>query len=348
MSKISVSEIILRELKKRGRITSEKIAGLAGITRQAAHRRLSSLVKNNKLLKIGATRKTYYIPYSPQKAAELKKPKKRIFLHLKNEGLMEDKIENDIELVSGPVKSLNENTKRIFRYAITEIINNAIEHSNSDTIEILIDEIDGSINFEVVDRGIGIYNKIRNKFNLKDDIEAVQELLKGKSTTAPKRHTGEGIFFTSKIADYFKIESSKICLIIDNKADDIVIKEIINRKGTKVAFKINIKTRKKLDELFKKYTGEDYKFSKTKVVVQLYERGADYISRSQARRLLFGLEKFQEIILDFKNIDGIGQSFADEVFRVFSLRNHGIRITPINANDPVLFMIKRAEAGGPS
>jgi len=41
-----------------------------------------------------------------------------------------------------------------------------------------------------------------------------------------------------------------------------------------------------------------------------------HVSRSQAKRLLMGLEKFNTIILDFKGVVSVGQAFVDQVFRV--------------------------------
>ena len=48
------------------------------------------------------------------------------------------------------------------------------------------------------DDGEGIFKKIKNALNLLDEKQAVLELAKGKLTTDPSRHTGEGIFFTSR------------------------------------------------------------------------------------------------------------------------------------------------------
>lgn len=58
---------------------------------------------------------------------------------------------------------------------------------------------------------------------------------------------------------------------------------------------------------------------KTEVKVRLYQ--TEFISRSEARRLLTGLDRFKTIILDFKGVKTVGQGFADEIFRVFK-RNH--------------------------
>jgi len=71
--------------------------------------------------------------------------------------------------------------------------------------------------------------------------------------------------------------------------------------------------------------------------------GTVYISRSQARRILVGLEKFKKIILDFDRVPNAGQAFADEIFRVFQSRHPNISIEPINMSETVGFMVKRVE-----
>ncbi|GAH25948.1 unnamed protein product, partial [marine sediment metagenome] len=77
------------------------------------------------------------------------------------------------------------------------MLNNAIEHSESKKVEIIIERRKNNIIFEVRDWGVGIFNNIMNKKGLSSEMDAIQDLLKGKQTTAPSYHSGEGIFFTS-------------------------------------------------------------------------------------------------------------------------------------------------------
>lgn len=51
-------------------------------------------------------------------------------------------------------------------------------------------------------------------------------------------------------------------------------------------------------------------------------------------------------ILDFAGIDEIGQAFADEIFRVYSLQHPEVRIAPANTGPEVKRAIKRAKTGG--
>jgi hypothetical protein len=115
--------------------------------------------------------------------------------------------------------------------------------------------------------------------------------------------------------------SHRIKLFFDNQKNDIFIEEMKNIRGTEVFFIVKKRSRKKLEDIFSIFAPEefDYKFEKTRAMVKLFQR--EYISRSEARRLHHGLDKFKVIILDFKGVKTIGQGFADELFRVF-MQNH--------------------------
>jgi len=72
--------------------------------------------------------------------------------------------------------------------------------------------------------------------------------------------------------------------------------------------------------------------------VKLYKD--QYISRSEARRLLSRLTEFSEAVLDFKDVNMIGQGFADEVFRVYPRNNPEIKITTENVIPEINAMIR--------
>ena len=101
-------------------------------------------------------------------------------------------------------------------------------------------------------------------------------------------------------------------------------------RGTEVFFSIKNRTRKKIEDIFSIFAPEeyDYKFEKTRALVKLFQR--EYLSRSEAKRLLHGLDKFKEIILDFKDVKTIGQGFADELFRVFMQNYPEITLEIVN------------------
>lgn len=198
--------------------------------------------------------------------------------------------------------------------------------------------------FIIRDRGYGIFRRIKNSFGLESEAAAVEHLLKGKQTTAPQAQGGQGIFFTSKIADVLRIRSGRYELTFDNAIHDIRLASTRPLIGTRVEFHIRKQTRKRLDKLFRDYANEDFEFDRTRLPIILLRKTGG-ISRSQARRLTIGLDKFDRIILDFEGVKEIGQGFTDELFRVFKQRHPSIVLEPIHMSPAVEFMVRRAIAG---
>ena len=262
----------------------------------------------------------------------------------KNKNLEEDIVYD--ELIKKYEIDKKNNVKHILVYAFTEMLNNAIEHSEGTEILIYYTENYFNIFVTIKDNGIGIFKKIVRDHNLKNENEAIFELKKGKLTSDAENHSGEGIFFTSKVVDYFLISSFN--KTFSSGSDEYFYSIEQNRertiKGTEVILVLNKNTERTTKEIFDEYTSDDFVFNKTKITVHLAKDylGHDFVSRSLAKRILMNVEKFKVIVLDFENIDNIGQGFADEVFRVFKNKNPDITIVPINMNEEIEFMINRA------
>lgn len=332
-----IKDLIKKRIKEKQSIKVSKIVEETGFSRVYVHRVMSQMIKDGILKKVGRTQKAEYILNE-----QTKRTPKVIFRYLNNRDLEEDIIWNSVKR-SNLFEDVPDNVVNVLNYAFTEMLNNAIEHSESKSIEVKIEKTKDLIIFNINDAGIGILNNIKNKKKLKNKQEAIQDLLKGKQTTMSEAHSGEGIFFTSKVADKMIIYASGKKIIFDNQIDDIFVKDNPQRKGTRVYFEISTKSKKKLEDVFKKYTGESFEFGKTEVLIKLYRMGVEYISRSQARRVVVGLDKFKYVILDFDKVETVGQGFADEVFRVWQNKYPKIKIDYKNANDNVELMIKRAK-----
>lgn len=341
-----IKEKILKIAQKKGLVKTSDFVSDLDITRQHASNIISQLVDEGKLIKIGSTRSAKYAtPQHLDKHPE--ESPTRYSRQLINKNLEEHIVLDDIENKFKLHKNLSENIKSIFSYSFSEMLNNAIEHSNSKKINITVDIQNKILTFLVDDFGVGVFRNIMQKRKLKNELEAIQDLLKGKTTTKPKLHSGEGIFFTSKISDEFILDSYGYQLIINNKIDDIFVKTVQGKKqGTKVTFRINTESNKHLNDVFKEYTNitneDDYGFDKTEIRVKLYMESGVHISRSQARRILAGLDKFRIIIMDYENVPMVGQAFADEIYRVFINKHPDIAIKNENMNEAVKFIVQRA------
>lgn len=342
---MNTKDLILRLIRRRRSIASSDVIKRTGITRQTAAQHFRELIAAKKIIKMGSTRNAAYTLRSNKIARQLSRPL-RFLAERRIKGLQEDKVFDELHLKLNLSRQLSAPGLQISRYAFTEMLNNAIEHSGSEKVKIICGFKDQFFDFQIQDRGIGVFESVRRKFKLKDHHEAAEHLLKGKQTTDPKHHTGEGIFFTSKISDLFKLDNAKLRLIVENMKDQdvFIVDTHKNTKGTSVSFRIKKRTRKTLKALFDAYSNADYEFDKTEISVHLSERKDEYVSRSEAKRLLFRLEKFKKVVLDFSDVRGIGQGFADEIFRVFQLAHPDIEIVAINTAASVARMIRRARA----
>jgi hypothetical protein len=116
-------------------------------------------------------------------------------------------------------------------------------------------------------------------------------------------------------------------------------------KGTRVSFSVHTTSKRTTKGVFDAFTGDedsDFAFDKTRVTIRLFQYGKDLPSRSEAKRVTTNLEHFREVELDFTGVESVGQAFADEIFRVWQNRHHGVRLIAIHTNETVAFMVKRA------
>ncbi|HSA06251.1 MAG TPA: DUF4325 domain-containing protein [Candidatus Gastranaerophilales bacterium] len=249
------------------------------------------------------------------------------------------------ENIADKVKDFPKNIIEICQYGFTEMLNNVIDHSKSPVVSIEVTKTAKDIEFIISDIGIGIFEKIKQSLNLQDHFEAILELSKGKLTTDAQRHSGEGIFFASRMFDKFSISSGNLFYSHNAEKNDWLLEDREQiTSGTTVNMQISVSSNRKLNEVFKEFSLNEWDFSRTCVPVKLAQYGDEnLISRSQAKRLLNRFEVFREIILDFSKINQIGQAFADEIFRVFINNHPDIKIIPLNCNHEVGLMIKRAQ-----
>lgn len=334
------SEILNFASKHKMFRTSDVVKGLNDrVSRQQVSSILNDLFKKELLVRQGTGAFVFYA--LPTNARALKK---LIRKRLLNSNLKEHEVMDEIKKSSPLLLNLKESVDSIFNYSFSEMLNNAIEHSSSKRINVEVQTDKENLTFIVRDFGIGVFRSVMQKRKLNSELEAIQDLLKGKTTTQPKSHSGEGIFFTSKVGDVFVLESFNLRLRIDNVINDVFVEEIKSVKGTKVTFELSLASKRHLNDVFKKYTNPtSYEFDKTEIHIKLYTMGTIYVSRSQARRVLTNLNKFKSVVLDFDQVPTVGQAFADEIFRVFATKHSDIKITPINMNEAVDFMVKRVE-----
>lgn len=246
------------------------------------------------------------------------------------------------------IRDLGSEEQDILHYGVTEMVNNAIDHSEGSIVDVAIRRTAISATVLVRDDGIGVFQKIADALSLTDARQSLLELSKGKFTTDPDRHTGEGIFFSSRMFDRFSIRSLDLQFIHTSRTDDWSVEtEDRDFDGTRVTMNLLLPTSRSMTEVFSKYSSgpDDHRFAKTHVPLKLATFDDEsLVSRSSAKRVLSRVERFDEVLLDFAKVRSIGQGFADEIFRVFVNAHPHVRLVAINANEAVTMMIQRAKA----
>ena len=314
------------------RVTAEKF----DISRQAVNKHMKRLVEEESLTVHGKTKNRVY--------------KLRPLLDWSETFSITSKLAEDViwrDKVEPRMGKMPDNVNDIWHYGFTEMFNNAIDHSGGMVIliHLLISATDTQI--ALYDNGIGIFKKIQQELDLLDEKHSVLELAKGKLTTDPERHTGEGIFFTSRMFDDFQILSGETYFSHKfGEQEDWILENDKFSSGTAVWMRLNNHTSRNSKKIFDKFTsGDEFGFNKTVVPVKLAQYGDDkLVSRSQAKRLISRFDRFKIVILDFKGVDSIGQAFADEVFRVSANRFPDTELSEVNTNSDVKRMILRAKS----
>jgi hypothetical protein len=333
-----IRRFILEHIEKHAGDITRLTAEHFKITRQAVNKHLRRLIHEKSLTESGETRQRTY------KLAPLVEWRK--FYDIRADPEEHILWTNDIAPVLQP---LPENVMDIWHYGFTEMLNNAKDHSGGTQIFVKISKTAVNTDMMIGDDGIGIFKKIQEAFNLPDQRYAILELAKGKLTTDPSRHTGEGVFFSSRMFDRFSIGADQTYYghRFGDESDWVME---WGTAGTTVSMQLSNHTSRTPQKIFDQYTGPDgdYGFNKTVVPVNLAQYGNDkLISRSQAKRVVSRLELFKTILFDFTGIPTIGQAFADEIFRVFANEHPNVSIIPIHASSEVSRMIERVKQNTP-
>lgn len=230
------------------------------------------------------------------------------------------------------------NVREIWAYTFSEMINNVMDHSNAENLHLLVTQSYLSTSVLITDDGVGIFKKIKDHFDFDTLDDAIGELFKGKLTTDSENHSGEGIFFSSKLMDYFMILSDQK-IFLGNKYESNSIISIPQHQpcGTSVFMELSNFTQKRTQEVFDLYANVDGGFTKTRVPLKnMFDTSP--VSRSQAKRVCNRLDNFEEVILDFEGLEWMGQGFAHQIFVVFQNAHPQILLTPVNMNEAVTKM----------
>jgi anti-sigma regulatory factor (Ser/Thr protein kinase) len=316
------------------------IASEFDLSRQAARKHLSSMVKDGLLTVTGRTRnRKYQLAFLVNQTTGIE-----------TNNLFEDAVWT--EYIVPHLSGLPENVIQVLSIATSEMLNNVIDHSESDRLQLTVIRTAAAVDVIIRDFGVGVFKKVQEAFNLIDERQAILELSKGRLTTAPDQHSGYGIFFTSRMVNSFKLWSGRLFFHHTDNVEDWLIGFDTEIQGTYAALTVRSDSQLSPKDVYDKFCSDpnlesDIGFHRTHVPLKLAQFGNEsLVSRSQAKRVLSRFDRFREVMLDFNGVEFVGQAFIDEIFRVFRLQHPDVRVIAINANRQVQQMLNLARSIG--
>ncbi len=318
---------------RQGEVGNRDVVRALRVSPATSHRLLRALVLAGVLERQGR---------GPAARYRLRRVRRRFTLA----GLEEDRAWQRVAADIARVRPLREQEARSLRYAATEVINNAVEHSRGRVVRVTVAfEPAGITVVSVQDDGVGVFQRLCADFGFRSPHDAIVQLEKGKLTSDPARHSGEGLFFSSKAVARFRLESPGAAWIVDNLVQDSAVGTSDVRRGTRVVLTVAGIRTPRLEDVFRAHTDEDsLRFTRTRATIKLGALGTGLVSRSEARRVVERLGEFTHATLDFSGVDVVGQGFCDEVFRVFARAHPEVTLEPVGMNDAVSFMVARAQS----
>jgi anti-sigma regulatory factor (Ser/Thr protein kinase) len=324
---------VRRLVDRRGEVQNRDVVRALHVSPATAHRLLQALVTGGVLERRGKGRAARY---------RLRGLRRRF----RRAGLDEHRAWEGIAAEIARIRPLDPDVARSLAYAASEILNNAADHSRGQTVEVAVRfEKGGATVTTVRDDGVGVFRRVCEDFGYATPHDAIVQLEKGKLTSDPTRHSGEGLFFSSKAVTRFRLESQETAWIVDNQVHDSAIAPSEVRRGTRVELVVTPGHVPRLEQVFAAYTDpESLHFTRTRTTIKLVGLGRALVSRSEAKRLVARLTDFRHVTLDFSGVEVVGQGFCDEVFRVFARAHPEVTLEPVGMDDAVLFMVNRARA----
>lgn len=191
----------------------------------------------------------------------------------------------------GPLGAVNAATRNVLTYCVTEMLNNAIDHSAGAEARVTLSFEADDVVVGISDDGVGVFPHVQEHFGLPSLPAAAAHLAKGHQTTAPAAHSGPGLFFTSKSVDHFEISSAGLAWRVDNTRSDQALIDVAGQPGTQVVIRTKSGGARILKDVFDRFADvEDNAFNRSEMRVSLVSMGSEFVSRSEAKRIAAGLE----------------------------------------------------------
>ena len=326
-----IKKFILDNLSQHQRDIIQEAIVKFGISRQAVHRHMNSLIVEKKVAAFGNTKGRYYelmptVNFNKTiNIASSKGPnhllKKIILPHL---------------------KSLSKNIYEIFEFSISALINNVYDHANASKLYFKIFINRDISHFILSDNGIGIFDNIVNELKLSSAQVAAFQLAKGKVSSDLSKNLGEELNTVIRLFDFVSVEANGKGLKYSHDKQNWSISDSAQKYGTRIHLKIHSESNRTFEYVFNKIFFHEK--GSIRIPLGLMNTSEHMIvsTRNQTKNILRDIEDYKKIEFDFNKVKLIGPAFADQLIRNTKERNQSADIRWINSNKTVDLLMSRA------
>lgn len=248
-----------------------------------------------------------------------------------------------------PCFALPPNVTRLVRHAFTELLNNAIDHSGGESVTVSLRQTPLQAQLLVSDDGVGLFERVAASHGIREPALAMLELGKGRLTSAPARHLGQGLASTARTADVLDLHANAAAFQCRGFEQHGWRAGRGNpaaaRAGTSIYVAFAIDTTRTVEQALAELSaaGDGLAFDRTRVPLGLLAgEGGVLESRAEARRVAMRLAQFRRAELDFSGVEHIGPAFADELFRVIAREQPEVLMVPTGMRPAVQAMARAA------
>lgn len=228
------------------------------------------------------------------------------------------------------LKNINSNIIDICEFTFSALLNNLMEHSKFQFFNIKILLCNNDLQIHIFDNGIGIFDNIDQKLNLKNKKLSVFRLAEGAIKDSSQCASEGDINLLLYLFDKIIISANEIELSHDNKNQLWSSRNIDKNHGTKFELYLSMDTKIKISEVLK----EKSLYNKARVPVNIVSSiNENLMSRKQAGYIVDNVPINNEIEFDFAGVNLISPAFADELVK--ETKNDILDINWINANEAV-------------
>lgn len=361
MGRREVAEVVESLLSERGGFSSAELSERTGLTRQALHRHLSSWVLEGRLQRQGRARATRYLPGPGNSSCPPEsRPRGRAPAGLgrtyRVEGLSPQAAWRDLQAWLGSqAPGIGDTALAVLEWVTCELVANGLAHAQSPYLSLRAHADSDRVALALADAGLGAFETLRRKLGASSALDALQWLSNPPATPAagPPDPACRGLRSVSHMVELFELDANGFEWSVDNALGETAVSEVpevprhssgtgeTGGAGTEVRVSVALDTQTHPADILAHRPA----IHGTRVLA-LRDFGRRLFTRSDARRLLEGMDLYAEIVLDFDGIEGTGLGFVDELLRVWPIRHPLTRLRVQGAGAAVAFMLRQCGVKG--